>query len=41
MFGWILVGIAFVGFLVSLHFLVKKSVTFFILKDVNFRLKHK
>lgn len=41
MFGWILLCVAFVGFLISLHYLVKKSITFYILKDVNFRIKQK
>jgi len=41
MFGTILVGLALVGFLVALHHVVKKSVTYFILKDIDYRLKHK
>ena len=41
MFGAILLGIAIVGFLVALHYFMKKSVTHSILKDVNYRIKHK
>jgi len=41
MFGTILIGIAIVGFLVSLHYFVKKSVTYYIIKDVDYRIKHK
>jgi len=41
MFGLILVGIAFVGFLVTLHYFVKKVVTYYIIKDVDYRIKHK
>jgi len=40
MFSW-LIGIAIVGFLVSLHYFVKKSVTYYIIKDVDYRIKHK
>jgi hypothetical protein len=41
MFGWIIIGIAVVGFLITLHHFVKKIVTYHIIKDVDYRLKHK
>jgi hypothetical protein len=40
MFGWMIVGIV-VGFLVTLHYFVKKAVTYYIIKDVDYRVKHK
>lgn len=37
MFGWIL-GLAILGFLISLHFFMVKVVTYYIVKDVAKRL---